>query len=155
MASNDPISPADHYRRLERLYLEAPTNAYYRPSLQIEEGRAEIVIPVRAEHFHAADAVHGSIYFKVLDDAAFFAANSVVTDVFVLTSSFQLDLLRPVSEGEIRAEGHLVHRTRRLLIAESKAWDSQGNLIARGSGSFMRSQIRLDKLAARWEDSDA
>jgi len=39
-----------------------------------------------------------------------------------------------------------VHRSRRLLIAESKATDSQGNLIARGSGNFMRSGIRLDGL---------
>lgn len=134
-----------HYRKLERLYLGAPVNTRYRPRIHIEEGRAEIVIPVREEHFHAAHAVHGSVYFKVLDDAAFFAANSVVEDVLVLTASFQLDLLRPVTEGEIRSEGRLVHRTRRLFIAEAKATDSEGNLIARGSGTFMRSSIRLDE----------
>lgn len=135
----------DHHRKLERLYLAAPTNAYYRPRIHIEEGRAEIVVPVREKFFHAAHAVHGSLYFKVLDDAAFFAANSVVEDVFVLTASFQLDLLRPVSEGEIRAEGRLVHRTRRLFIAEARAMDSEDRLIARGSGSFMRSSIALDE----------
>ena len=37
---------------------------------------------------HAAGAVHGSYYFKVLDDACYFAANSLVSDVFVLTVSF-------------------------------------------------------------------
>lgn len=139
------MSLSDHHRKLERLYLAAPINGYYRPRIHIEDGRAEIVVPVREEFFHAAHAVHGSVFFKVLDDAAFFAANSVVEDVFVLTASFQLDLLRPVSAGEIRSAGRLVHRTRRLLIAESKAMDSEGNLIARGSGTFMRSSIRLDE----------
>lgn len=134
-----------HHRKLERLYLDAPVNTWYRPRIHIEEGWAEIVVPVREEHFHAAHAVHGSVYFKVLDDAAFFAANSVVEDAFVLTSSFHLDLLRPVSEGEIRSEGRLVHRARRLFIAEAQATDSEGNLIARGSGTFMKSSIRLDE----------
>jgi uncharacterized protein (TIGR00369 family) len=144
MSRTDP-SRSEHHRKLERLYLQAPVNSWYRPRIHIEEGWAEIVVPVREEHFHAAHAVHGSVYFKVLDDAAFFAANSVLEDVFVLTASFQLDLLRPVSSGEIRAEGRLIHRTRRLFIAESKAEDSEGNLIARGSGTFMRSSIRLDE----------
>lgn len=32
---------AEHFRRLERLYLAAPTNAYYRPTIRIGEGRAD------------------------------------------------------------------------------------------------------------------
>jgi hypothetical protein len=86
------MSRDDHYRKLERLYLGAPTNAYYRPSIQIGEGRAEIEIAVRPEFMHAAKAVHGSVYFKLLDDACFFAVNSLVEDVFVLTTSFNLYL---------------------------------------------------------------
>jgi acyl-coenzyme A thioesterase PaaI-like protein len=69
------------------------------------------VIPVRPEFFHAAHAVHGSVYFKALDDAAFFAVNSLVTDVFVLTASYNLYLTRPVTEGALRAVGRVVHRS--------------------------------------------
>ena len=133
----------DHYRALERMYLAARANEYYRPALTIREGEAEIVVPIREDFFHAADAVHGSVYFKLLDDAAFFAVNSVVEDVFVLTASFQIDLLRPVFEGELRAEGVLKHRSRRRYLADSQLFDSDGNLIARGSGTFMRSEIQL------------
>jgi hypothetical protein len=46
------MSRDDHYRKLERLYLGAPTNAYYRPSIQIAEGRAEVEIAVRPEFMH-------------------------------------------------------------------------------------------------------
>ena len=136
--------PADeHYHRLERLYHRAPINEYYRPRLTVGDGRAELVIPVRPEFFHAAGAVHGSVYFKALDDAAFFAANSLVKDVFVLTASFNLYLTRPISEGELRAAGRVVHRSLRLILAESELTDARGRAIARGSGSFMRSEIRL------------
>ena len=125
------------------MYLAAPTNEYYRPAIQITDGGAEVRIAVRRDFFHAANAVHGSVYFKALDDATFFAANSVVEDVFVLTVSFNLYLLRPVAEGEIVARGRLVSRSRRLLVAEGILTDDRGREIARGSGTFMPSTISL------------
>ena len=133
-----------HHRALERMYLTAAAiNEYFRPEITIGDGRAEIRIPVRPDFFHAAGAVHGSVYFKAMDDAAFFAANSVVEDVFVLTSGFNLHLLRPVAEGILIARGTLVSSTRSLLIADAELGDDRGRLVARGTGSFMRSRIPL------------
>lgn len=133
----------EHYRKLERMYALAPTNEYYKPTLRIEEGRAEITIPVQEKFFHAAGAVHGSVYCKAIDDAAFFAANSMVDDVFVLTVSLNIYLTRSVSAGEMVATGRLVHGSRRLFIAEATLVDSQGREIGRGSGTFVRSKIPL------------
>ena len=134
---------SEHYRRLERMYLGAPTNRYYEPEIEIEDGVARIRVAVEEKFFHAATAVHGSVYFKVLDDAAFFAVGSLVDDVLVLTASFNLYLTRPVSSGVIQASGRVVHRSRRLFVAEAVASDSEGRELARGSGTFMRSQIAL------------
>ena len=133
----------EHYRRLERMYLSAPTNRYYAPELHISEGLAVVTIAVRPEFFHAAHALHGSVYFKALDDAAFFAANSVVLDVFALTVGFNLVLLRPVTEGVIVATGRLVHRSTSLMVADAELTDGHSTLLARGSGTFMRSKIAL------------
>jgi uncharacterized protein (TIGR00369 family) len=142
------VASEQHYRRLERMYLSAPINAHYRPSIHIGEGCAQVTIAVRPELFHAADAVHGAIYFKLLDDAAFFAANSLVDDVFMLTVSFNVYLTRPVSAGEMKASGRVVHRSRRLLIAEAEVFDSDGRQLGRGSGTFMRSKIPLSSVPA-------
>jgi uncharacterized protein (TIGR00369 family) len=111
--------------------------------LRISEGKAEIRMPIKPEFFHAAHAVHGSVYFKALDDAAFFAANSLITDVFVLTVAYNLYLTRPISDGEMQASGRVVHKSRNLFLSEAELVDSAGRQIARGSGSFMRSQIPL------------
>jgi uncharacterized protein (TIGR00369 family) len=137
-------SPDVHFRKLERMYAKAPINRYFEPVLRISEGRAEITIPVKPDFFHAGNAVHGSVYFKALDDSAFFAANSLVPDVFVLTVTFNVYFTRPISEGELRAAGTVVHRSKNLIVAESVVLDSRGRPIARGSGTFMRSQIRLE-----------
>jgi uncharacterized protein (TIGR00369 family) len=127
------------------MYRSAPTNEYFRPEISIEDGKAEVRLVVRPDFFHPASAVHGSIYFKVLDDATFFAANSLVEDVFVLTTSFTLYFLRPVSAGVMTARGTVVSRSNRLLIGEGVIVDSDGRDVARGSGTFMPSRVPLDE----------
>lgn len=81
---------------------------------------------------------YGSVYFRALDDAAFFAANSRVTDVLVLTVSFTVHFTAPISAGELIALGRVVHEAGRLLVAESELRDSAGRLLAKGSGTFPR-----------------
>ena len=135
----------DHFRRLERMYLAAPANEYFRPEFQIDDGTAEVRLAVRPDFFHAASAVHGSVYFKLLDDATFFAASSLVDDVFVLTASFNIYFLRPISSGSMRARGTIVSRSRRLLIGEGVLVDDEDREIARGSGTFMPSKVPLDQ----------
>ncbi len=137
------MEPEDHYRRLERMYASAPINNYFAPAMHVSEGKADVAIKVRPDFFHAAHAVHGVLYFKLLDDAAFFAVNSLVHDVFVLTVSFNIYLTRPVSAGELKASGRVVHRSRRLYLAEAELVNGEGQEVARGSGVFMRSTIAL------------
>jgi len=134
----------DHYRKLERMYLSAPVNRIYSPKIQIDEGRAVVEIEVGEQFFHAANAVHGAVYFKVLDDAAFFAASSLVPDRFVVTVSFNVYFTRPVSEGSLRAEGRLVHQSKNLLIAESVLFNGDRE-VARGSGTFVPSKMELSE----------
>ena len=139
------MPPSDeHFRRLERMYHSAPINRIYEPTIRISENAAEVAMIVRPELFHAAHALHGSVYFKSLDDAAFFAANSAVEDVFVLTVTYNVVLLRPVTDGVITAVGRLVHASRNLFAAEAELRDSRGKQLARGSGTFMRSTIALN-----------
>jgi uncharacterized protein (TIGR00369 family) len=137
------LTKEEHYRKLERMYASAPTNKYHAPTMRVSEGRAEVTIPVRPDFFHAAGAVHGYLYFKALDDAAFFAVSSLLEDAFALTVSFNLYLTRPISEGEMKAIGRVVHHFRRFFIAEAEVVDSEGREIARGSGTFMASTIPL------------
>jgi uncharacterized protein (TIGR00369 family) len=133
----------EHYRKLERMYAGAPVNQYYGPTLHVGPGMAEVVIPVRQDFYHPAGAVHGVVYLKLLDDAAFFAANSLVDDVFVLTVSLNSFLTRPIAQGEMKAVGRVVHESSRLIIADAEEQDVAGRQLARGTGTFMRSNIPL------------
>ncbi len=136
-----------HWRALEGLYASAPINRLFESRLTITGGgAARIEFDIDARVHHAAGAAHGTTYFKMLDDAAFYAANTMITDRFLLTTSFNLHFVRPVKSGRIVAEGRWISGRRRVLVAEARLVDRDGEEIGRGTGTFMRSRIALSGL---------
>lgn len=135
----------EHFEKLERMYLTAPLNqeVYTTTTIKIGEGKAEIGWQVSGKLFHAMGALHGSAYFKMLDDAAFFAANSLVEDVAVLTTNFNIQLVRPVQQGSLKAQGRVRFKSSRLWIAESTLYNDEGKEVAFGTGHFMKSKLTL------------
>jgi uncharacterized protein (TIGR00369 family) len=136
-----------HWRALESLYASAPINQTFASRLEITgEGQSRITFHVEPSHFHAAGAAHGTVYFKMLDDAAFYAANTLITDRFLLTTAFNMHFTRPVHDEMIVAEGRWISGRRRVLVAESRLIDADGEEVGRGTGTFMRSSIALSGL---------
>jgi uncharacterized protein (TIGR00369 family) len=136
-----------HLRALEFLYNSAPINQLFQSTLVLPQaGRSEIRFDVMPDTFHAAGAAHGTLYFKMLDDAAFYAANGLVSDRFLLTTAFNLHFTKPMRSGEARAEGRWISGKRRVFVAEARIVDAEGEECARGTGTFMRSHISLSGL---------
>ena len=127
------------------MYLNANFNKeiYQSTTIHIEEEQATIQLTIEPKYFHALGAIHGSVYFKLLDDAAFFAVNSVVKDVFVLTTNFNINLVRPANEGTITAIGRVKFKSKNLFIAESSLVNEDGKEIAFGTGHFAKSKVFL------------
>ncbi len=148
-----PNAEQGHFRALERLYAKAPINNLFESDLKItDRGFAHIRFEVDERHYHAAGAVHGTSYFKMLDDAAFYAANSLVSDRFLLTTAFNLLFTRPLKSSVVTAEGRWVSGKKRVFVADSRLIDSEGEEIARGTGTFMRSHIPLAGLPGYAQD---
>lgn len=139
-----PEGAPAHFRALESLYVAAPINRFFESTLEIvDAGVARIRFTVDQRHFHAGGATHGTAYFKMLDDAAFYACNSLVTDRFLLTTQFSLLFTRPLPEGPIVAEGRWISGHRRVFVGDARLIDAEGEEVARGTGTFMRSRIAL------------
>ncbi|MFN3990278.1 MAG: PaaI family thioesterase [Erythrobacter sp.] len=142
-----PVGAELHYRALEQLYASAPINRKFASSLHIPgEGLSRLTFAITEADYHAAGAAHGTIYFKMLDDAAFYAANTLVTDRFLLTTGFNLHFTKPVRAGQVVAEGRWISGKRRVFVAEARLIDEEGEEIGRGTGTFMRSRIALSGL---------
>ena len=141
------VGEAAHLRGLEALYGSAPINHLFESRLALSTvGQAQIHFTVSTSAFHAAGAAHGTLYFKMMDDAAFYAANSLVTDRFLLTTAFNLHFTRPMREGPMVAEGKWISGKRRVFVAEARIVDLGGEEFARGTGTFLRSHIALSGL---------
>ncbi len=136
------------FQSLKEVYYNAPCNEYFKPEINISRGAVEIYIEVRKDLFHALGAVHSTAYYKAIDDAAIFSAQSILENEHVLTTSFNLFVTRPVSKGVMTAKGRVVNTAKSQIIAEAVLYDSEGNELARGTGSFARREGSLTKIAA-------
>ena len=137
----------EHYRKLETMYLGANVNTkiFDTTTCKIEAEKATITLAVSENYFHALGAIHGTVYFKMLDDAAYFAVSSVVKDCFMLTSSFNINILRPVSKGKLTAIGTIRYKSSNLFAAEAKLYNQDGKEVAFGTGNFARSKMILSE----------
>jgi len=127
------------------MYAKANVNTqfYETTECEIELEKSTISLTISEKYFHALGAIHGSVYFKLLDDAAFFAVNSIVTDAFVLTTSFNINIIRPANSGKITALGKVKYKSKNIFVAEATLFNESGKEIAFGTGNFAKSKIEL------------
>jgi uncharacterized protein (TIGR00369 family) len=133
-----------HYSGLEALFRASAINQIFESKLTIcGEGETRIDFVIDSKLFHVAGGIHGVVHYKAMSDAAFYAANSLFTDRFLLTSSFNLNFIKAVTVGPLVAEGRWVSGRKRILIADARLIDGEGEVVARGTGTFAPSSLLL------------
>ena len=132
-----------HFENIIKGYSNAPINQIFKPKMKLNLGECEINMKILKDYHHSANSLHGSIYFKMLDDAAWGASNSYIEDVFLFTYNFNVYLTKPVSNGMIKSKAKVVDKKDGKIKAKSILYDSQKNQIGNGSGIFMRSKYLL------------
>ena len=102
---------------------------------EVEPGRSVVYIDVEDIHLNGTGTLHGGVYASLIDNAM---GLSVLALVGVRTATIQMNVhfLGAVSGGRITCESEVVHRTRRPATAEAKVYDTEGNLVALGTGAF-------------------
>jgi acyl-coenzyme A thioesterase PaaI-like protein len=104
------------------------------------------VSEIRADLFHAGGSAHGFSYFRLLDDAAYFAAQSMEMEYFLNTAQFSLKFLRPLRAGAVACRATAEARGR---VYEAKAELFQNEeLCALGEGVFLRSRTLLAEVVS-------
>ena len=145
------MSQDNFYDHLVETYKRAPINDLYQPTITVDDGEARIGIAVNPQHFHGAYHLHGSVIFKLLDDSAFFAAQSVEQTYFIFTANYTSYFIRPVNKGRLTGVGSVISQTRSQIIAKSDVLNDEGKLVASGTGVFAKSEFKLEELAKKWD----
>ena len=77
--------------------------------------------------------IHGGMVTAILDTAMGQATWTLLNrnEVF-LTANLHVEFYRPTTPGLVRAEGRVVHKSRRVTFATGELYNSEGKLLAGG-----------------------
>jgi uncharacterized protein (TIGR00369 family) len=100
------------------------------------DGRVIVTATPSGLHLNPAGTVHGGFAATLLDSCMGLAVQSTLEKgTSQTTLEFKISLLRPITPetGEIKAEGVVLSRGRRVGAAEGRITDGMGRLLAHGT----------------------
>jgi uncharacterized protein (TIGR00369 family) len=104
--------------------------------VEAESGRVAITLEPTEAHLNPWGTVHGGLTATLLDSCMGLAVQSTLEKSEAQTTlEFKISLLRPITPetGQIRAEGVVLNRGRRIGTAEGRVTDGAGRLLAHGT----------------------
>ncbi|WP_211244175.1 PaaI family thioesterase [Actinospica robiniae] len=107
---------------------------------EVEEGRIVFTAKSRRDFANPLGMLHGGIAATLLDSAMGCAVHTTLPAGMVYTSldiSVRYIRAGAVDGGELRAEGRVVHRGRKIRTAEATLTDEQGRVLATATSSLM------------------
>ena len=107
---------------------------------EVEDGRIVFTCKTRPDFANPLGALHGGIAATLLDSAMGCAVHTTLPANQVYTSlDISVRYIRPgaIDGRELRAEGRVVHRGRKVRTAEATLTDEAGHLIATATSSLM------------------
>ncbi len=104
------------------------------------DGKAEVRVDLAEGHLNSWEVAHGGVLMTLLDVAMAIAARAhhnhdPASGPGVATVEMKTTFMRP-AEGELRALGHLMHRTTTLAFCEGRVLDGHGALCAHATATF-------------------
>lgn len=130
---------AEHDQFLKELQIEIVSAS--------QEG-ALVRMPLLARHRNGLGSAHGGV-IAALCDAAFGAASNSGADHAVVTTSLDVDFLRPGLDGPLEATASLVHGGKRMVNYDVHVRDGQGQLIARAMVNGYVTDMSLREIISR------
>ncbi|MBE0488487.1 MAG: PaaI family thioesterase [Halomonas sp.] len=106
-----------------------------------EPDRVTLELTVEPHHLNRSGIVHGGVLCTLLDVALSFSGlHCEAPDQLrkAMTLSLSTTFVAPARGEALRAIGRLEGGGRSTFMASGKVFDSQGNLVAMGEGSFRR-----------------
>ncbi len=123
---------------LQQRLQSSPFNAWLGVRIEaIHPDRVEFTVPWRDEFtgVRQLNRAHGGVLTAIADAAAGYTLMAQ-TGVSLSTVDLRVDFHRPVSPGDLRVTGTLVHKGGRISCADVRIFDSGGRLVASGRGTF-------------------
>ena len=101
-----------------------------------ENGHSEVALTLTDAQMNTWQVAHGGVTMTLADVALATAARSLAEDgVGVVTVEMKVNFMQP-GRGELRAFGHVLHRSSTMAYCEGEVRDSSGHFVAKALGTF-------------------
>jgi len=100
-------------------------------------------LPLRQDFLQGAGVVAGGILATMADECmGHLAAAHLKDGESTATIEMNIRYLKPIREGELRAEATVVRKGRKILTLEARVLDEQGSLLAQAGASFVITKMK-------------
>ena len=104
-----------------------------------QDGAVTLRLQVRPDLRQNQGVLHGGVIASLIDTATAFAIVSQLTEPEKFTTvDLTVNYLRPLKEGSLTAQAHVIRAGRRLLTVTAEVYDDAGNLAAVALSTYIR-----------------
>jgi uncharacterized protein (TIGR00369 family) len=103
--------------------------------VRFEEGEVILELPIKEHLVNVNNTVHGGVYATALDSVIGMTIRSIVKYPLA-TVNLNINYLAASTGGVLVAKGKVVHQGYRIITGEGEVTDREGNLLAKGIGTF-------------------
>jgi len=104
----------------------------------VRKGRVTVKLDVRPHHANAVGSLHGGVLCDIADAAMALAhATNLAADETFTTLELKINFLKPVWNGQLRAEGRVIKQGRTIGLTECDVFDQKGSLVAHATSTCM------------------
>lgn len=105
---------------------------------EIANGRAIFEIEIK-EKLTQNGMIHGGVLASLVDSTCACAALSLIFPKgYITTIDLQVEFLKPVSSGRLRAKAKCIKSGKNVFFCKAKVWHENGELICTGSSQLLR-----------------
>jgi uncharacterized protein (TIGR00369 family) len=112
--------------------------------LDVKKGWAKIRMPFDRKLTQARGIAHGGAIYSLADSAVAMALLGMVErDEAVTTVEQKINYIKSFSSGELTAEASIINKGKKIAVGDTEVRDSDGNLVAKCTATFMILQKRV------------
>ncbi|MCK4778538.1 MAG: PaaI family thioesterase [Candidatus Lokiarchaeota archaeon] len=105
---------------------------------EISNGRAIFEIKIR-DKLTQYGLIHGGVLASLVDSiCAYTAISLILPKGYVTTIDLQVEFLKPVSSGRLKAIAKCIKSGKNIFFCKAKVWNEKGDLICTGSSQLLR-----------------
>ena len=104
--------------------------------LEKADGRVHIAFAPRPEHFNSWNGIHGGVVMSLLDVALSSASRALDPACSGAATVEMKTNFLAIGRGAVVGEGRAQRAGRSLIYAEGEILDPEGNVLAKGNGTF-------------------